>query len=383
MSNYKIICVVGARPNFMKIAPIMKVFRKNTFFDTKLVHTGQHYDQKLSKVFFEDLAIPKPDIELEVGSGSQAQQTADIMVRFEKVLEQEQPHVVLVVGDVTSTIACALTASKFQLNESFNCKFGRRKRPLVVHVEAGLRSRDRDMPEEINRIVVDHVSDVLFSSEVSGSSYLREENIPSERCFFVGNVMIDTLLAAKEQAMKSNILNDIGLTENNYALLTLHRPSNVDDLDSLLSILRTMVEVSEDITILFPIHPRTLSVLTKNNIYLDPSNWKITEPMGYLDFVKVMSSAKVVFTDSGGIQEETTILGVPCITLRENTERIVTVTEGTNIIAGIDHYSILDAYKLTKIKKYKPASISLWDGKSAERINEILFDVLCGLRRCD
>jgi len=376
MSKIKIICVVGARPNFMKIAPIMRVLRNNILFDSKLVHTGQHYDQNLSKIFFEDLAIPRPDIELEVGSGSQAQQTAEIMKRFEEVLELEQPHAVLVVGDVTSTIACALATSKFQLKEHFQCNLGDRRRPVLIHVEAGLRSGDRDMPEEINRILTDAISDILFVTEASGIHNLNNvEGVAVNRCFLVGNVMIDTLLAAKEQAMRSNILNDLNLTERHYALLTLHRPSNVDDFEGLIDLLKTMDEIAQDIPVLFPVHPRTLSKIEQHNISFDPTCWRITGPMGYLDFIRAMSSAKVVLTDSGGIQEETTVLGVPCITLRDNTERLITVTEGTNIIAGTNHDSIIEAYETTKTKEYKPSDIYLWDGKSAERINNTLTNI--------
>src|ERR1700733_14119405 len=229
----KILCVAGARPNFMKIAPLMRVLRQNPAFDTKLVHTGQHYDDKLSKVFFDDLKIPRPDIELEVGSGSHAQQTAEIIKRFEPVLEKEQPQAVLVVGDVNSTIGCAIVTAKFNLKQPFSSKLGERRRPIMIHVEAGLRSFDWEMPEEINRILTDSISDLLFVSDPAGIENLKKEGVLESRYFFVGNVMIDTLLAAKEQAMRSGILEELGVKAKGYALLTLHRPSNVDDLDAL------------------------------------------------------------------------------------------------------------------------------------------------------
>ncbi len=375
----KILCVAGARPNFMKIAPLLRVLRRNAAFDTKLVHTGQHYDAKLSKVFFEDLKIPRPDIELEVGSGSHAQQTAEIIKRFEPVLQQEQPQAVLVVGDVNSTIGCALVTSKFTLDKPFSSRLGERRRPVMIHVEAGLRSFDWDMPEEINRILTDSISDLLFVSDPAGMENLRKEGVAESRYFFVGNVMIDTLIAAKDQAMRSGILEEIGVKEKGYALLTLHRPSNVDDLDALRALLATMDEVARDQPVVFPVHPRTRTRLDAAGVALDPSRWKLTDPIGYLDFLKLTASAKVVLTDSGGIQEETTVLGVPCITLRENTERPVTITEGTNVLAGTKREAILAAYRDLGARAALPARTPrFWDGKSAERIDEILTGVFEG-----
>ena len=373
----KILCVAGARPNFMKIAPLMRVFRKNPKLDARLVHTGQHYDAKLSKIFFEDLAIPRPDVELEVGSGSHAQQTAEIIKRFEGVLEVEQPEAVLVVGDVNSTIGCALVTSKFVLKKPFECKLGERTRPLIIHVEAGLRSFDWDMPEEINRILTDAISDLLFISDPAGVENLKKEGVAESRYFFVGNVMIDTLIAAKEQAMKSRILGDIGVPEKGYALVTLHRPSNVDDVDALKALLDTLDVVSNDMPVVFPVHPRTRARLAAAGITLDPARWKLTDPIGYFDFLKLTASAKVVLTDSGGIQEETTVLGVPCITLRENTERPCTIHEGTNVLAGTKREAILTAYKNAMAASTQaPRVPRMWDGKSAERIDEILTDIL-------
>jgi UDP-N-acetylglucosamine 2-epimerase (non-hydrolysing) len=371
----KILCVAGARPNFMKIAPLMRVLRKNRAFDAKLVHTGQHYDAKLSQIFFEDLKIPRPDIELEVGSGSHAAQTAEIIKRFEPVLEQEQPQAVLVVGDVNSTIGCALVTSKFTLKQPFTCKLGERRRPVMIHVEAGLRSFDWDMPEEINRLLTDAISDLLFVSDPAGMENLKKEGVAASRYFFVGNVMIDTLLAAKDQAMKSKILEELGVKEKAYALLTLHRPSNVDDTVALKALLDTIDVVAKDQTVIFPVHPRTRSRLESSGIELDPSRWKLTDPIGYMDFLKLTASAKVVLTDSGGIQEETTVLGVPCITLRENTERPVTISEGTNVLAGTRREAILAAYANVRAQSAAPKTPRFWDGKSAERIDEILTGI--------
>jgi UDP-N-acetylglucosamine 2-epimerase (non-hydrolysing) len=371
----KILCVAGARPNFMKIAPLMRVLGKNPAFNARLVHTGQHYDEKLSKIFFVDLKIPRPDIELEIGSGSHAAQTAEIIKRFEGVLEQEQPQAVLVVGDVNSTIGCAIVTSKFALKQPFRCASGERRRPVIIHVEAGLRSFDWDMPEEINRILTDSISDLLFVSDPAGMDNLAKEGVAAARTHFVGNVMIDTLIAAKEQAMKSTILDELGVKERGYALLTLHRPSNVDDAVALKALLDTVDVVAKDQPVLFPVHPRTRARLQSSGITLDPSRWKLTDPIGYMDFLKITASAKVILTDSGGVQEESTVLGVPCITLRENTERPVTITEGTNLLAGTKREAILAAYKKVTAGDFAAGKTPrFWDGKSAERIDKILTD---------
>ncbi len=368
----KLLCVAGARPNFMKIAPLMRALRANPRWDARLVHTGQHYDAAMSKVFFDDLAIPRPDIELEVGSGSHASQTAEIMKRFEPVILAEQPQGVIVVGDVNSTIACALVTAKLTLEKSFASSFGERRRPIMIHVEAGLRSFDDDMPEEINRKLTDAISDVLFVSDPAGVENLAKEGVSNERVFFVGNVMIDTLVAAKGRAMESRVLETLGVREREYALLTLHRPSNVDDPKTLALLLETIDEIAKKTRIVFPVHPRTRARIAAHGITLDPSRWSVVEPLGYLDFLKLTASAKVVLTDSGGIQEETTVLGVPCITLRENTERPVTITEGTNVLAGTKREAILAAYE--RFQKSPPSGRSprFWDGKSAARIDEAL-----------
>jgi UDP-N-acetylglucosamine 2-epimerase (non-hydrolysing) len=360
----KIICVCGARPNFMKIAPLMKAFKENGQFNTLLVHTGQHYDQKMSTLFFDELNIPKPAINLEVGSGSHAVQTAEIMKRFEPVIIDFKPDYILVVGDVNSTIACGLVAVKLGIK--------------LIHIEAGLRSFDRTMPEEINRLLTDSISDLLFVTEQSGIDNLKNEGVNSDKVHFVGNVMIDTLLANKEKAEQSDILEKMGLKKKGFAVITLHRPSNVDDMDNLSKIISAFEVIQKDLKLVFPIHPRT-----KKNIENSVLQAKVTamtnlillEPIGYLDFLKLMANAALVMTDSGGIQEETTILQIPCMTLRENTERPVTVTEGTNRLVHIDTQDILKHYNEIKASGFeaKGRIPQFWDGKAAQRIAEVLL----------
>jgi UDP-N-acetylglucosamine 2-epimerase (non-hydrolysing) len=372
--SWRILCVAGARPNFMKIAPLLRAFARDQRFEARLVHTGQHYDAKLSKVFFEELAIPRPDVELEVGSGSHAQQTAEIMKRFEPVLEREQPHGVLVVGDVNSTIGCAIVTAKFFRKEPFRVRGVERRRPLMIHVESGLRSNDNDMPEEINRLLTDSISDLLFVSEPAGMTNLAREGVAADRMVFVGNVMIDTLLAARDRAQSSTVLETLGLAGDPYGLVTLHRPSNVDDVDALRALLATLDGLG--LRLVFPVHPRTRQRMAAAGIALDPARWVLCEPLGYLDFIKLQASARVVLTDSGGVQEETTVLGVPCITLRENTERPVTCDQGTNQLVGTAPKAILEAY--AKIDAIRAAGRvpEKWDGKSAERIVAAIGDVL-------
>jgi UDP-N-acetylglucosamine 2-epimerase (non-hydrolysing) len=360
----KIICVCGARPNFMKIAPLMKAFRESGKFRTLLVHTGQHYDKNMSKLFFDELDIPKPDINLEVGSGSHSMQTAEIMKRFEPVVLDFKPDYILVVGDVNSTIACGLVAVKLGVK--------------LIHVEAGLRSFDRTMPEEINRVLTDSISDLLFVTEQSGLDNLRNEGISSDKIYFVGNVMIDTLLSNKEKAEKSGILKKLNLQRRGYAAITLHRPSNVDDIVNLEKIISAFEVIEKDIKLVFPIHPRTRKNIEGSDLQTRISamdNLILLEPIGYLDFLKLMSNAALVITDSGGIQEETTILGVPCMTLRENTERPVTVTEGTNRLVHIDTKDILKHYDEIKAGKFeaKGRIPKFWDGKAAQRIAKTIF----------
>lgn len=368
-----IICVAGARPNFPKIAPIMRAFADKSRFTVKLVHTGQHYDDALSKVFFNELGIPRPDIDLGVGSGTHTAQTASVMSLFEKVLEDEQPQVVLVVGDVNSTVACSLATAKFRLREPFTSTRGTRDRPIMVHVEAGLRSFDDDMPEEINRKITDCLSDVLFISDPAGIVNLGREGVADERVSFVGNVMIDTLLAAKEKAMTSTILSELKLVDKGYGLVTLHRPSNVDDKEQLQHIIGVLDDIAkEDVPLVFPVHPRTRQRLTDAGLIMDESRWHLTGPVGYLDFMRLMAGAKVVLSDSGGIQEETTVLGVRCVTLRDNTERPVTIEEGTNVLAGIRRETIMPAWKASIASEPSGRIPRFWDGKSAVRIADYM-----------
>lgn len=354
----KIILVAGARPNFMKVAPLMEEFKKWPRFSTILVHTGQHYDEKMSKVFFDELKIPRPDINLEIGSGNHSVQTGKIMIAFDGVLERGKPDLVVVVGDVNSTIACSLAAAKRGIK--------------VAHVEAGLRSFDLTMPEEINRVLTDQISNFLFCTEDSAVKNLRAEGISKNKIFMTGNVMIDTLLKQKSVAEKSNILKELKLADKKYAVATLHRPSNVDDKDSLTKVISILKKVAEKLPVVFPIHPRTESNLLTWKI--STGKVHILDPMGYLDFLKLVSHAKLVMTDSGGIQEETTILGVPCLTMRENTERPVTVECGTNEIVGTDEKKILAAVEKILKKPYaKGKTPKFWDGKASSRIVKILL----------
>ncbi|THB69413.1 MAG: UDP-N-acetylglucosamine 2-epimerase (non-hydrolyzing) [Gammaproteobacteria bacterium] len=368
-SNKKIMCVVGARPNFMKIAPLMTQFNKQECgIEAVLVHTGQHYDEAMKKSFFDQLGIPEPNVDLGVGSGSHAVQTADIMKRFEPEVDKHNPAAVLVVGDVNSTIACGLVAAK--------------KNIPVIHVEAGLRSGDRTMPEEVNRILTDQISDLLYTTEREAEDNLAREGISGDKIEFVGNVMIDTLrnnlanaTAAREIFAKNGGGEKFTGQSGSYAILTMHRPANVDNEDVLRSLLETMIEVSKTIPIVFPVHPRTASKieLFKLESMLDNDAILRIPPAGYLEMLGLMKDAKVVLTDSGGIQEETTALGIPCITLRESTERPITATDGTNTIVGSDHDLIMNTFKAVMEGRGKAGRIpEYWDGKTAERIAEHL-----------
>jgi len=359
----KIICIAGARPNFMKISPIMRAFENNGCFEILLVHTGQHYDQKMSKLFFDDLQIPKPDINLEVGSASHAMQTAEIMKRFEPVVIDNQPDYVLVVGDVNSTIACGLVAVKLGVK--------------LIHVEAGLRSFDRTMPEEINRILTDNISDLLFVTEQSGVDNLQREGMDPGKIHFVGNVMIDTLISQREKASASDILRRMQLEPKVFAVITLHRPSNVDNMDTFEQIIAAFEHIQKDLELIFPIHPRTrknIKGTDLGNRVEGIDNLVLLDPVGYLDFLHLMSNAALVMTDSGGIQEETTILGIPCMTLRDNTERPVTITEGTNRLVHVTTDNILKNYQEIKELDFDVSGQipKLWDGKAAERIASII-----------
>ena len=359
----KIILVVGARPNFMKIAPILEELKRYPDrFDPYLVHTGQHYDEKMSKIFFEELGLPEPDRYLGVGSGSHAAQTAKVMIAFEDVLTEEKPDLVLGVGDVNSTVACSLDAVKMHIP--------------VGHVEAGLRSRDRTMPEEINRLVTDAISDLLFTTCRDADENLLQEGVSREKIRFVGNVMIDSLRKFEAMAEKSPILDTLGLEPGGYGLVTLHRPSNVDQLEHFEGIIRAFGEIQTRLPLIFPIHPRTEKMIAEPGLQSQVAamkNLRFVAPVGYLDFLKLQKFARLVLTDSGGIQEETTVLGVSCLTLRENTERPITVEVGTNQLVGVDRERIVRAAMEILDGEEKPGRIPEgWDGKAAERIVEAL-----------
>jgi len=359
--------VGGARPNFMKVAPLYHAFRRSELFAVTLVHTGQHYDDRLAGSFFRDLSLPDPDISLNVGSGTHATQTARILERFEEELYRHTPDLVVVVGDVNSTIACALATAKAVYPDG--------RRPKVAHVEAGLRSFDWTMPEEINRILCDRISDFLFVTEESGVRNLQAEGVDPSLIFLVGNVMIDTLRKQAAVAASAAAWARFGLSEQRYALATLHRPSNVDDDGMLEALMRSLAHTSTLLPVVFPLHPRTRARLERLALPL-PESLQICEPLPYVDFLSLMMQARLVLTDSGGIQEETTCLGVPCLTLRENTERPVTVSQGTNRVIGTRPEAILDAVRRT-LANPMPDAIAppLWDGAAATRIVGVLANV--------
>ena len=369
MKPLKIINVVGARPNFMKMAPLIEAMnRYPDAIHPILVHTGQHYDEKMSQSFFVDLGMPRPDIDLGVGSGSHAEQTARIMVAFEKVCLDEQPDLVIVVGDVNSTTACTITAKKLGIR--------------VAHVEAGLRSRDMLMPEEINRLCTDVLCDYLFTTDYIADRNLLAEGVDAEKIFFVGNVMIDTLMKHRQMAAQLDLTRKLGLQPQGYATLTLHRPANVDDRDVLEGILEAVRDISQTLPVIFPIHPRTKKMVESFGLegFFNHSDtvegiW-ITEPLGYLEFLHLNMGARMVLTDSGGLQEETTVLGVPCITMRPNTERPITCEEGTNTLVGNEKGAILrQAERIFNADVAAGKIPDKWDGKAAERIVEVLLRV--------
>ena len=358
----KILCAAGTRPNFVKIAALYNEMLKRTDIDPILIHTGQHFDKNMSENFFHDFELPKPDFNLNVAGGTHAYQTGQIMLRFEPVLHDISPDVVIVVGDVNSTMAVSIVAAK----DGF---------PLG-HVEAGLRSGDRTMPEELNRIVVDQLADFLFVTEQSGVDNLRKEGIPDDRMFFVGNVMIDTLMSHIKKAEKSDFLDRFALTRDNYVLMTLHRPSNSDNEKILTDILSALIEISHDIKVVFPVHPRTKKQMEDFGLLTLIENepgFLLIEPLGYIDFLNAMDNARAVLSDSGGIQEETTILGVPCLTLRNNTERPVTIQSGTNTLVGTKRENIIRGFRdLPAHRGNSYQCPHLWDGKAASRIIDIL-----------
>jgi UDP-N-acetylglucosamine 2-epimerase (non-hydrolysing) len=352
----RLVCVAGARPNFMKIKPVMDALERRGA-DVVLVHTGQHYDAAMSDVFFDELGIRTPDRFLEVGSGTHAEQTARVMVAFEPVVTEEKPDIVVVVGDVNSTVACAMVAAKGGA--------------LVAHVEAGLRSRDWAMPEEINRVLTDRISDHLLAPSPDAVENLHAEGYRDDQISLVGNVMIDTLLGNVERARQRTVLADLGLEPGNYAVVTLHRPANVDDDATLAGLLDTLAAVAERCPVVFPVHPRTRARMAR---LAQPEGVRLVDPVGYLDFIALEEGARLVLTDSGGVQEETTVLGVPCLTLRDNTERPITITEGTNRLVGRDPERIkaaaLDVLQ-HGVEARRPA---LWDGRAGERIADVLLD---------
>jgi UDP-N-acetylglucosamine 2-epimerase (non-hydrolysing) len=372
MSAQSIFLVGGARPNWMKLAALYHALKKSSHFRASLVHTGQHYDDKMAGSFFRDLGLPDPDIALAVGSGSHGAQTAKILERFEKLLKTHEPDLVLVVGDVHSTIACALAAAKMVYRDG--------RRPKVIHVEAGLRSGDRTMPEEVNRVLTDSISDYLFVTEQSGVDNLRREGCPAERIFLVGNVMIDTLLSQAAKARKRAAWRGFGVMPQRYAVATLHRPSNVDDDERLTGLIQALRATGRRLPVLFPVHPRTRGRMER--LGLDQADGRLIfcEPQPYVDFLSLLTDARVVLTDSGGIQEETTILAVPCLTLRDNTERPSTVELGTNRLIGSDPGSIVNAVdQVLGSPLPAPAAPPLWDGSAAERIVAALERLCAGV----
>ncbi len=425
----KLFVVCGARPNFIKIASLLAAIDNHNSrsddsrkIDYVLVHTGQHYDKQMSENFFADLDLPKPHVNLGVGSASHAEQTAEIMKRFEPLVIEQRPDVVLVVGDVNSTIACSLVASKIHYPDAGRSCSGsqpnRGSRPLIAHVEAGLRSFDRSMPEEINRILTDALSDFLFTSEPSANHNLEKEGIPGEKIFFVGNTMIDTLLKHRAKCRKSPILERLGLARNEpggpangavrpYGVVTLHRPSNVDDPQTFGGIVAALCEIANRLPLIFPVHPRTMGRIREygfeNNFKLAkdrfpevPEGIYAIEPLGYIDFMQLMSNSRLILTDSGGMQEESTILGIPCITLRENTERPCTLEYGNNCLVRIEKDQIINAAlsqieKLQRgagfgdigstVEKSKNMRPPLWDGLAGERTIKILVEKVMGSRQ--
>ena len=358
--------IVGARPNFMKVAPIHREIARRGKLRQVLVHTGQHYDVKMSDVFFTDLGMPAPDVHLGIGSGSHAEQTARVMIELEKVFTKEKPDLVSVVGDVNSTLAASLVAAKMLIP--------------VAHVEAGLRSNDRTMPEEVNRLVTDRLSDYLLTPSPDADENLLKEGTPRERIFFVGNVMIDSLLSSKAKAEGLPTLKELGLRPGEYAVCTLHRPSNVDDPKRLGGLLDALGFVAERVPMVFPVHPRTRKMIADSGLGAkleQLENLHVVDPLGYLEFLALTSQAKLILTDSGGLQEESTALNVPCLTLRENTERPITVTVGSNLVVGTDPERIKEeAAKILDGRGKKGRVPDLWDGRTSERIATLYERVL-------
>jgi UDP-N-acetylglucosamine 2-epimerase (non-hydrolysing) len=361
MKVIKATCIVGARPNFIKMAALVHAMRRRECFQVHLIHTGQHFSPEMSDSFFQQLGIPEPDVNLAAGGGSQTEQTAEIMKRIEPIFLQHRPDVLVVVGDVNSTVAASLVAAKMRIP--------------IAHVEAGLRSFDRAMPEEINRLVTDAISDFLFVTEPGGQANLLREGADPNRVFFVGNVMIDTLVRFRSKAAESDVLEKLGLSPRSYAVVTLHRPSNVDDPERLSELLAMLNELGRDLKIVFAVHPRTSQRIQAAG--LPTHNLLVIPPQSYLDFLRLTMDARLVLTDSGGIQEETTILQVPCLTLRENTERPITIERGTNRLVGVNTAEILPIAREVLRQPMPSGRVpDLWDGNAAERIVDVLQRVV-------
>lgn len=375
MNPITIHLIAAARPNFMKIAPLYHALKKEDWAAPIIVHTGQHYDLNMSDAFFQDLSLPEPDIHLGVGSGTHAEQTGKVMIAYERVLMEHRPDLVIVVGDVNSTIACALAASKINYTRSQNNRQrttdnGRGLRPLVAHLEAGLRSFDRTMPEEVNRIVTDSLVDILWTPSPDADENLIREGISQEKIHRVGNIMIDSLEMLRGKIQKQTVYKGFGLKRGDYGLVTLHRPSNVDDKEDLETICRILARIAQKVPLIFPIHPRTRKNLQKEGLISlidDSPNFYITEPLSYVHFMNMLFNCRLVITDSGGIQEETTYLGIPCLTMRHNTERPITVSQGTNRLCTKDN---LEDYvdSIISGKNLKHTVPELWDGHTAERV---------------
>lgn len=359
--------IAAARPNFMKIAPLFHALKKTDWADPKIVHTGQHYDLNMSDVFFKDLCLPEPDIHLGVGSGTHAEQTGKVMAAYEKILFEKQPDIVIVVGDVNSTVACALAASKVFYNSGNSAG-----RPLIAHLEAGLRSRDRTMPEEINRLVTDVLSDILWTPSPDGDENLLKEGIGREKIVRVGNIMIDSLEMMRDKIEALSVYKEFELEKGNYGVITLHRPANVDNPDTLKMLCDLLVKISNDIPLVFPIHPRTRKNLAANG-FLDSLRHEgsllLVDPMSYIRFMNMVFNSRFVLTDSGGIQEETTYIGIPCLTMRPNTERPITVEIGTNRLCKLEEIKGLTDAILSNKGKHGTVP-ELWDGHTAERVVE-------------
>jgi UDP-N-acetylglucosamine 2-epimerase (non-hydrolysing) len=376
----KIHLIAAARPNFMKIAPLYHALKKETWAEPVIVHTGQHYDLNMSDVFFQDLELPEPDIHLGVGSGSHAEQTGQVMIAYEKILFESRPDMVIVVGDVNSTIACALAVVKLPDDRGRKTDDRKTNRPLVAHLEAGLRSFDRTMPEEVNRLVTDTLADILWTPSPDGDENLIREGVAPSKIQRVGNIMIDSLEMLRGTIEKQNVCSELNLNAGDYGLVTLHRPSNVDDAQILKRLCNALIDIAKQVPLVFPIHPRTRKNIEKLNLMADLEKEKqliISAPLNYINFMNLVFNCRFALTDSGGIQEETTYLGIPCLTLRPNTERPISVDQGTNKLCSLDNLADNLQEVLSTEKSVKPI-IELWDGCTAERVVKSIKKLLGG-----